>query len=274
MLEARELAIGYGSTEVGRGLNLDAGGGEILCLLGPNGCGKTTLFRTLLGLLPALSGAVLLGGKPISAQSRAEIARRIAYVPQAHAPPFPFEALEVVLMGRTARLGAFGQPGRQDRDIAMTAMNRLGIADLAQRDYSRLSGGQRQLVLIARALAQEAPLLVMDEPTASLDFGNQAQVLAQITSLARVETKEGRGVILSTHDPDQAFALDAQVLLLKDGTTHAHGAAKEVLTGANLSAVYGIPVSVETTSSGRKVCLPTLGAQSAPTMTSDALTIA
>lgn len=272
MIEARDLAIGYGTVEVGRDLSLTVGSGEILCLLGPNGCGKTTLFRTLLGLLHPLSGNVLLGGRPITSQRRADIARRIAYVPQAHAPPFPFEALEVGLMGRTARLGAFGQPGQSDRQVAMSALRRLGIADLAHRDYSRLSGGQRQLVLIARALAQEAPLIVMDEPTASLDFGNQAQVLAQITALAG--DGAGRGVILSTHDPDQAFALNARVLLMKDGRSHADGPAGAVLTRDNLSEVYGIPITVETTDSGRKVCLPSLGPQSAPTMTSDAFTMA
>jgi len=154
MLKAHNVAIGYGTTEIGAGLSLAVEAGDILCLLGPNGCGKTTLFRTLLGLLPALSGEVLLGGRPITVQRRAEIARQIAYIPQAHAPPFPFEALEVVLMGRTARLGTFGQPGQHDRETALNAMRQLGIGDLAHRDYSRLSGGQRQLVLIARALAQ------------------------------------------------------------------------------------------------------------------------
>jgi len=140
--------------------------------------------------------------------------------------------------------------------VALNAMERLGIGDLAHRDYSRLSGGQRQLVLIARALAQDTPLIVMDEPTASLDFGNQAQVLAQISRLADAASAEGRGVILSTHDPDQAFALNARALLMHEGRIRADGPARDVLTETALSAVYGIPVSVETTRSGRKVCLP------------------
>ncbi|WP_435312377.1 ABC transporter ATP-binding protein [Primorskyibacter sedentarius] len=273
MLEARDLAIGYGARPIGTGLSVAVKPGEILCLLGPNGCGKTTLFRTLLGLLPALGGTVLLNGRLITAMTRAAIARAVAYVPQAHAPPFPFEAVEVVLMGRTARLGAFAQPGKADRAAAHDAMRRLGIHDLAHRDYSLLSGGQRQLVLIARALAQEAALIVMDEPTASLDFGNQAQVLAQIAAVARDASAEGHGVILSTHDPDQAFALDARVLLMCRGGVYAEGPAQEVLTDPNLSTVYGLPVTVETTSSGRRVCLPSLS-QSAPTMTSDAFTMA
>lgn len=263
MLEARSLSIGYGKTPLGTGLNLSIKPGEILCLLGPNGCGKTTLFRTLMGLLPAIDGTVLLGGKPITAQTRAQIARTIAYVPQAHAPPFPFDALEVVLMGRTARLGAFAQPSALDRGLARAAMQQLGIGGLAPRDYSRLSGGQRQLVLIARALAQDTPLIVMDEPTASLDFGNQAQVLAQIETLARDANTNGRGVILSTHDPDQAFALNARVLLMHNGSVLADGPAAEVLSGENLSTVYGLNITVETTTSGRRVCLPSLR-QSAP----------
>jgi iron complex transport system ATP-binding protein len=151
--------------------------------------------------------------------------------------------------------------------LAQAAMQQLGIGGLAARDYSRLSGGQRQLVLIARALAQDTPLIVMDEPTASLDFGNQAQVLAHIEMLARDANTNGRGVILSTHDPDQAFALNARVLLIHNGSVLADGPAAEVLSGENLSTVYGLNITVETTVSGRRVCLPSLR-QSAPSLPS------
>ncbi|SFA73134.1 iron complex transport system ATP-binding protein [Poseidonocella pacifica] len=269
-LRARDLAIGHGGRRIGEGLSLALGRGEILCLLGPNGCGKTTLFRTLLGLLPPLGGEIHLGDRPMLRLSRAEIATRIAYVPQAHAPTFAFDVLEVVLMGRTARLGAFGQPGAKDRKIALEALERLGIAELAAQDYAQLSGGQRQLVMIARALAQDTSLIVLDEPTASLDFGNQVQVLDQIARLSKEE--QGRGIVLSTHDPDQAFALEARVLLMSGGRIAAQGPAEEVLTAGALSAVYGVGIEVERTPSGRRVCLP--ARQSAATMTSEALTTA
>jgi len=256
MISCRDLATGYGKKTVGSAIDLDIRPGEILCLLGPNGCGKTTLFKTILGLIPALGGAVEIGGQPLAALSRADIARQLAYVPQQHAPPFPFEVIEVVMMGRTPLIGRFAQPSAMDRDIALDALAQVGLADAAGNDYSRLSGGQRQLVLIARALAQAAPVLVMDEPTASLDFGNQIRVLEKVTELCRSGT--GKAVIFSTHDPDQAFALEARVLLMRDGGIHATGAPAEVLTDRTLSLVYGADVVVEKTASGRRVCLPAL----------------
>lgn len=259
-LQASGLEIGYGRFTVGRDIDLAVAPGEICCLLGPNGCGKTTLFRTLLGLIPALGGRVMLGEQPVAGLSRIEIARRISYVPQAHAPPFPYEALEIVMMGRTARLNRFAQPGPADRQAAYEEMERLGIADLAGRDYTRLSGGQRQLVLIARALAQRAPLIVMDEPTASLDFGNQALVLREIEKLVHAASRAGQGVILSTHNPDHAFALEAEVVLMHGGGIFRRGRPEEALCAESLSTVYGVGVAVERTTSGRRVCVPALGA--------------
>lgn len=260
-LEAGNLAIGYGRERIGENLSLTLGPDEVVCLLGPNGCGKTTLFKTLLGLLPRLGGTLTLVGRDIAKLSRQDIARAIAYVPQAHAPPFPFEVLEVVLMGRTARIGTFAQPSAYDRDVAVGALDALGIADLARHDYARLSGGQRQLVLIARALAQETPLVVMDEPTASLDFGNRLVVLERIATLARAGA--GRGVILSTHDPDQALALSARVLAMSAGRTVTEGPAVEVLTPARLTEIYGVALTVECTASGRRVCLPAVQSSAA-----------
>ena len=255
MIAAEALTIGHGARAVGRDISVRVRPGEIVCLLGPNGCGKTTLFRTLLGLIPPLGGRVTLDGRPMAGLGRAEIARALAYVPQAHVPPFPYRVEEVVLMGRTARMRPLAAPSAADRAGARAALVRLGIGDLAEADYSRLSGGQRQMVMIARALAQEAPVLVMDEPTASLDFGNQARVLAQIAALSRAG---GHAVILSTHDPDQAFALEARVLLMHEGAILAEGPPDEVLTPARLSHVYGVRVAVERTGTGRAVCAPSL----------------
>ena len=254
LLDCAGLAVGYGRRAVLREVTLSVAPGEVLCLLGPNGCGKTTLFKTLLGLLPPLDGAIRLKGDPLALLTRRARARRAAYVPQATTPSFPFSALELVTMGRTARLGPFAQPGRADEAAARAALARLGVEDLAERSTAALSGGQRQLVLIARALAQEAPLLVMDEPTASLDFGNEAQVLDQATRLAA----DGFGVVLSTHDPDQAFAIADRAALIAEGRVLALGPPAEVLTPAALQRVYGVPVSVARLEDGRLICAPNL----------------
>ncbi len=257
-LEARDLSIGYPGHLVGRDITLSLAPGEVLCLLGPNGAGKTTLFhRTLLGLQPALGGAVLVDGVPLVSLPPAEIARRLAYVPQAQATEFSYSVLDVVLMGRTARIKAFASPGAADERIARDKLAALGIGELASHDYTRISGGQRQLALIARALAQETPILVLDEPTASLDFGNQALVLARIRDLAA----QGFGIVLSTHDPDHALLVSTRVAIIADGGLRAIGSPEQVVTAKMLSAVYRTDVLVEQTLSGRRVCVPAWGSQ-------------
>ena len=253
-LEAHGLGFGYPGKPVGRDVSLALGAGEVLCLLGPNGSGKTTLFKTLLGLLPAQAGEVLIDGRALRRLARVEVATRIAYVPQAHTAHFPYTVRDMVTMGRTAHLGPFARPGARDHAAALEALETLGIADLADADYTRVSGGQRQLALIARALAQASPLIVMDEPTASLDFGNQALVLREIRALAA----QGYGIVLSTHDPDHAFACAIAVALLHGGRLVATGAPSDVLSPARLEAVYGLPVTVERLPGGHTVCVPDL----------------
>jgi iron complex transport system ATP-binding protein len=255
VLAARGLGFGYRDKPVGRDVDLEVRPGEVLCLLGPNGSGKTTLFKTMLGLLPAQAGEVRIVGRPIAALARDEIARSVAYVPQAHAAHFPFRVADMVVMGRTAHLGPFASPSREDHAKARAALDALGIGELAETEYTRISGGQRQLVLVARALAQDAPAIVMDEPTASLDFGNQVVVLSEVRRLAKREL----AVLLSTHDPDHAFSIGDRVALLDAGRLVALGRPDEVLTPERLRAVYGVTVAVERLSQGQIVCAPDYG---------------
>lgn len=255
-LEAVDLAFGYPGHAVGRGVSLAVAAGEVVCLLGPNGGGKSTLFRTMLGLLPAQGGEVRLDGTPIAGIARRNIARRVSYVPQAHAGYFPFTVIDVVLMGRTAHLPVFGTPGRRDHELAHACLARLGLAALADKTYTRVSGGERQLVLVARALAQEASIVVMDEPTANLDLGNQVRVLDTIRSLAA----SGTGVILATHDPDQAFVVADRVALLHGGRLVADAPPVDAITPATLREVYGIEAAVVDVDAGdgttRRVVVP------------------
>ena len=253
MLEARGLGYGYPGRAVGRGLDLALAAGEVLCVLGPNGGGKTTLFRTVLGLLPAQEGELRLEGHALAQLARGEIARRVGYVPQGTAAQFAFTVRDAVLMGRTAHIGLFAAPGAADRAAAERAIEALGIGELAERVLTELSGGERQLAMIARALAQGARALVLDEPTASLDFGNQVRVLREVRRLAA----EGYAVVFSSHDPGQAFLAASRVLLLARGGAYRQGAPEEVITAENLRQVYGVEVRVAALD-GARVCLPVL----------------
>ncbi|MDL5036078.1 ABC transporter ATP-binding protein [Comamonas resistens] len=236
VLELLGLRTGHGRRMVSEAVDLCIAAGEVLCLLGPNGCGKTTLFRTVLGLLPPLAGQVLVQGQLVQHWPRAEFARRVGYVPQAQAGVFAFEALDMVLMGRAARLPLLARPSRADRVLALACMQRLQIAHLAARRYTELSGGERQLVLIARALAQEPALLVMDEPTASLDFGNQIRVLEQIAVLSA----QGMAVLLSTHQPEHALRVATRIALLGRGRLLDVGEPRAVATPSALAGLYGV----------------------------------
>jgi len=257
-LLVHDLAYGYPGRRIGHGVRLSVATGEVVAVLGPNGCGKSTLFQTILGLLPVYAGEVRVGGHVLGQVSRAELARVISYVPQAQPLAFSLAVREVVLMGRTQRWG-WGAPQAADWLAVDDALASLGINALADAVFSELSGGERQLVLIARALAQAAPVVVLDEPTASLDFGHQLRVLSRIRQLAT----GGASVLWATHDPDHALAYADRVLLLKDGGVMAYGAPATVLTADRLSVLYGVAVSVAQAtvidvngSSQRAVCVP------------------
>ncbi|HEY4997730.1 MAG TPA: ABC transporter ATP-binding protein [Usitatibacter sp.] len=239
-LAARALAYGFRSRTVGRGVDLALPERQIVCLLGPNGGGKTTLLRTLLGLLAPIEGEVTLDGKALGEWTARERAARLAYVPQAAESYFDFSVAEVAGMGRTAHRGIFGAPGARDRESAREALARLGIDRLAQRPIHGVSGGERQLAIIARALATEATHLLMDEPTANLDFGNQSLILDEV---ARLKAR-GAAVLFTTHHPDHALRIADRVVMLRDGAVLAEGETGATLNSENLSSLYGRPIDV------------------------------
>ena len=252
MLEVQALDFGFPGRTIGRGVGFRLEAGEVLCVLGPNGGGKTTLFRTLLGLLEPHGGSIQIEGASLPSLSRAEIARRVGYVPQGHSAYFAFTVREFVLMGRTAHLGVFSSPSRKDFAVAARALESLGIAHLADQPVTEISGGERQLALVARALAQEPKLLVLDEPTASLDFGNQVRVLQRIGALAA----SGIAILFSSHDPDHAFLCAQRALLLAEGRVLEIGTPRDVIRPDTLERLYGVSVQVLPLPGGAHTCLP------------------
>ncbi|HRO12267.1 ABC transporter ATP-binding protein [Amaricoccus sp.] len=239
-------------------IDLEIGHGDVHCILGPNGSGKTTLLRCLLGGLTPASGSIAVDGVAIGGLSARLLARKVAVVPQASQSVFGHLVLDMVLMGRSALLPFMGTPAAADVAIAERALERVGIAHLAGRPFGAISGGEQQLCLIARALAQEAPLVVLDEPAASLDLGNQIRILEIIGTLA----DEGYGVLMTTHHPDHALRVGTRVLGLRDGRVFGTGRPDELLSAPFLSGLYGAPVRVIRDRDGTLACIPALPGRS------------
>jgi iron complex transport system ATP-binding protein len=253
-LEIEDLSYGYPGHIVGHGISFTVSAGEVLCVLGRNGEGKSTLFKTILGLLPARAGALRVDGTPIAGWSPRQRALTFGYVPQNGGGTFSFTVAELVLMGRTAHRGPFSAPSAADREAAKDAIATLGIGHLAEREWLRVSGGERQLALIARALSQAPRILVLDEPTASLDFGNQVRVLDAVRRLAETQALS---VLLSTHHPEQAFACADRVAVLARGVLLCTGTPAEVVTADTLRACYAVEVAVLPVADDRyRVCVP------------------
>lgn len=255
MLELKKVTCGYIRRIVVQDVSFTTEPGEIICILGPNGVGKTTLFKSILGHIDLLDGQVLLDGRDIQKMTRQAVAQKIGYVPQAHTPPFSFNVLDVVLMGRTSHISLFSSPKAEDYYIAEEALELVGMSHLTDRIYTEISGGERQMVLIARALAQKPRLLIMDEPTANLDFGNQIRMLKRVQKLS----DSGLTIIMTTHFPDHVFMCADKVAVIKSRNEVLIGKTEDILTSELLSRLYGINVSInEFDVSGQKytLCIP------------------
>ena len=250
-ISVENLSFSYDERPVLQNVTFAAGEGEVLSVLGANGAGKSTLFRCLLGNLFGYTGSITVEGQDLRRLSPRKRAKKIAYIPQSHRPTFGYTVLDTALMGTTRHRSPFLSPGKEQEALAWEALARVGAEQLALRDFSCLSGGEQQLVLLARALAQQADILVMDEPASSLDYGNQLRVL----QMARELAAEGYTVILSTHDPQQALRFSDRVLALAEGSVVALGEVGEVLTRDLLRRLYHVETEFYMTPKGA-VILP------------------
>lgn len=240
IFKIENLSGGYGKKEICKHISCNLNHGEILCILGQNGCGKSTFFKLILSIIKKSTGEIFFENKPITSLNEREKAKIIAYIPQQHNPLFDFSVLDVVLFGRTSYFKNFGSPLQYDIDFARESLKKLGILHLENENYTRLSGGQRQLVLIARAIAQDAKILILDEPTANLDYANAINVINIIKNLAL----QGYIIIMASHKIDEVFECGDKVVLMKNGEIFLQGKTKDVLTSKNLFEIYQTKMEV------------------------------
>lgn len=252
LFEVKGISFDYDGEEIFSDIGFSIERGDVLCILGPNGTGKTTLIKCLNGLHDISSGEILINGENIKKLSFKQISKHIGYIPQAHVPSFPFKVFDVVLMGRAPYLNLTDSPKEEDRKIALDALKTLGIEDLKDKEYTNLSGGERQLVFLARVLCQKPDILILDEPTSHLDFGNQIRLLEIIDNLA----KSGLSIIMSSHFPDHAFLSSTKVAIMKDSQFIDFGTPDSVVTEKNLRRAYSIDVRLMELDGKRKVCVP------------------
>ncbi|HTV80990.1 MAG TPA: ABC transporter ATP-binding protein [Steroidobacteraceae bacterium] len=243
LIEVRGAAFRYGGHTVFSAVDFDIFRGEVLTVLGPNGCGKSTLLRCIGGALSLAQGTARIDGVDVCSLDAGARARKLAFLFQRHMPSFPFPVLDVVTMGRTPHLSLFGAPSSVDRALAEEALAKVGMLHLKNRPYTALSGGELQLVLLARTLVQQPDVILLDEPTSHLDFKNQTVSLKTIGALA----KEGVTMVMTTHDPNHAFLLPGRVLLMKPGGPILTGPASEIITDTTLTATYGLDITVFST---------------------------
>lgn len=240
LIEVRSASFSFGARPVFNAIDLDVRAGEVLTILGPNGCGKSTLLRCIGGALTLARGTVRVGDADLAKLDPGARARKVGFLFQDHVPSFPFKVLDLASMGRTPYLGFLGTPSPSDLSLAEEALDKVGILHLKDRPYTELSGGERQLVLLARTLVQQPEVILLDEPTAHLDIRNQVRCLKTIGALSAA----GATLIMTTHDPNHAFLFTGRVVLMQPGGSILVGPAADIISDATLSATYGIDIGV------------------------------
>lgn len=234
VLNVKDLQFQYGMQPVLKDISFQVGQGQLCGLFGPNGCGKTTLFKCCLKFLKNQGGQIKVDGQDIKNLRIEEMAKLVAYVPQEHKPPFPYLVKDVVLMGRTPRLKSLFGTNKEDRQKALGALKLLGLLEIADKPYNQLSGGQRQLVLIARAVAQETPLMFLDEPTSALDFSNQIRIWRIMKQIA----ESGVTILACSHDPNHVSWYCDRVVVMNHNHILREGPPREVITESVLDEIY------------------------------------
>lgn len=254
-LEVSSVSFTYGEKNVLDDISFTAGDGEVIAVLGPNGVGKSTLFKCILGFLKPQKGSITVDGTKIAELTDRERARMLAYIPQSFAAVFNHTVLDTVMMGSASRLSLFDMPGEEDRRKAEDLLSQMGIASLGERGTKKISGGERQLMLLARSLMQDARILIMDEPTASLDFANSHRVMRKVRDLS----KDGYTIIFSTHSPSLAALYSTSIIALRDGRILRKGPVSEIMTSDLLSSLYSFPIntaSVTVDGEEHFICVP------------------
>ena len=260
-LVVRDVAVGYDRNRpIQKNVNFTVESGEVCCILGPNGCGKTTLVKTIIGVNELLDGSITIDGSDVTQWSAARLSDSIAYVSQSHSQPFPYQVKDIVMLGRINKMTSMnGQPSKEDYNIVESVMHEMGIEHLRDKPYNDISGGELQMVMFARALAQEPDMLILDEPTAALDYGNAVRVIEKIRHLRRA----GYAILMITHNPDHAFMTGANVALFMRNQPMRFGDAFNIITRANIQDAYGISVKlVEFTHDNHEImrtCAPEFG---------------
>lgn len=250
-LEFKKITCGYGKKKVIKDITFEISTSECVSIMGTNGVGKTTLFKSIFAISDIFSGEIQLEGRNIRSLTPKELSNYIAFVPQSHESPFPFSVMDIVVMGRKSKLKKFETPGKKDYEIALKSLESMNIGYLKDRFFNNLSGGEKQLVLIARALTQDPKFLILDEPVSNLDYGNQLRLLDHIKILKKL----GIGILMTSHFPNHVFYCSDKVAIIENGRLNKFGKVDDILNEDTINNLYNVNIKI-TESERVKICFP------------------